>query len=289
MDINGDGIRDILSGSYSRQEKDMAGLFQVLHGKTGGTFQKAAVLKGTDGEPLIIPADNKDRLTDKICTRPFAVDWNGDGHLDLVVGNFGGSFFWFKGEGKGRFLPKPEAINSGGEPLRIRGAHSDPFMIDWDGDGDLDLLSGSTDGGVQWSENNAGKGKLPEMTPFQPLIKTAKPTEYGHALREGDLTGPTTSTRIWVEDLNGDGKLDLLVGDSVTLTSPAKGLSVEEFQKKSVAWQKAVDKLGQEMASEKADQATREKASQEFSKVYRERSKFLIEDRTGFVWVYLQK
>ena len=92
-----------------------------------------------------------------------------------------------------------------------------------------------------------------------------------------------------MEDLNGDGKLDLLVGDSVTLTSPAKGLSVEEFQKKSVAWQKAVDKLGQEMASEKADQATREKASQEFSKVYRERSKFLIEDRTGFVWVYLQK
>ena len=43
------------------------------------------------------------------------------------------------------------------------------------------------------------------------------------------------------------------------------------------------------MASEKADQATREKASQEFSKVYRERSKFLIEDQTGFVWVYLQK
>ena len=51
MDIDGDGRRDILSGSYSRMTNDMAGLFQVLYGKTDGTFRKAEVLKGTDGEP----------------------------------------------------------------------------------------------------------------------------------------------------------------------------------------------------------------------------------------------
>ena len=39
--------------------------------------------------------------------------------------------------------------------------------------------------------------------------------------------------------MNGDGKLDLLVGDSVTLISPAKGLSAEEFKKKFADWQKA--------------------------------------------------
>ena len=42
-------------------------------------------------------------MTENICTRPFAVDWDGDGHLDLVVGNFAGTFYWFKGEGKGKF------------------------------------------------------------------------------------------------------------------------------------------------------------------------------------------
>ena len=30
MELNGDGHLDILSGSYSRQSEDMAGLFQVL-------------------------------------------------------------------------------------------------------------------------------------------------------------------------------------------------------------------------------------------------------------------
>src|SRR5262245_41011826 len=121
-------------------EQDMAGLFQVLHGKADGTFRRAEVLKGTGGQQLIIPVP-KDQWTENICTRPFAVDWNGDGHLDLVVGNFFGTFYWFKGQGKGKFPPKPEQIKSGGSPLRIEGQHSDPFVIDWDGDGDLDLLS----------------------------------------------------------------------------------------------------------------------------------------------------
>jgi FG-GAP-like repeat len=85
VDIDGDGHLDILSGSYSRMETDMAGLFQVLYGKPDGTFRKAEVLKGTDGKPLIIPL-NGQPMTENICTRPFAVDWDGDGHLDLVVG-----------------------------------------------------------------------------------------------------------------------------------------------------------------------------------------------------------
>jgi hypothetical protein len=325
VDLNGDGHRDILSGSYSRMEGSMAGLFQMLRGKPDGTFAKAEVLKGTDGEPLIIPADDKDNVVDKICTRPFAVDWDGDGHLDLVVGNFSGTFYWFRGEGKGKFQPKPEQILSGGKPLRISGAHSDPFIVDWDGDGDLDLVSGSSDGAVYWSENKAGKGKRPDLNAFQTLI--AVPSEWGtpggspKPLREGDLTRPTYATRVWVDDINGDGKLDLLVGDSVTLISPAEGLSDAEMTKKYAEWQEEFKKAqaaltafrAQELkeakeakeakkdakdakeankdAKDRKDEKekARNKAYEEYSKVYRKRSEFMKEEMTGYVWLYLQK
>lgn len=266
----------------------MAGLFQVLYGEAGGTFRKAEVLKGTNGEPLIIPVD-KEQWTENICTRPFAVDWNGDGQLDLVVGNWFGTFYWFTGAGQGKFNPTPEVIKVGKEPLRIQGHHSDPFAIDWDGDGDLDLLSGSSDGGVQWAENTAGAGKLPELQPYCSLIKPGDSLGNGEPLTEAELTGPTTSTRVWVADVNGDGKLDLLVGDSVTLVSPAKGLSKEQFRKKYDDWQKAFEKASQGLPTETDDEKKQTKAREEFNKVYNQRSEFMNEERTGFVWLYLQK
>ena len=287
MDIDGDGALDILSGSYSRMDKDMAGLFQVLYGNKGGTFRKAEVLKGTDGEPLIIPAKGDTQLTEKICTRPFAVDWAGNGKLDLIVGNFSGTFYRFKGEGKGKFAPTPELLMADGKPLKLPGAHSDPFVVDWDGDGALDLLSGCSDGGVYWAKNRAGKGKPPDLAPFEALIKPRPRVGGGAILREQDLTGPSNASRIWVADINGDGKLDILVGDCVTLVSPANGLSDEEFNKKYADWQKEFQAVTNALNS--ADEKTRATAREEYQKVYNRRSEFMRQEMTGFVWLYLQK
>jgi len=290
VDLDGDGIPDILSGCYSRMESPMAGLFHIMRGKPDGTFKPTEVIKGTDDKPLIIPIKGEEQMTENICTRPFAVDWDGDGKLDLVVGNFAGTFYWFKGEGNGKFNPKPQQImDSEGQPLHISGHHSDPFVIDIDGDGDLDILSGSTEGGVQWAENIAGKGKPPVLKPFRPLIKPAKPYKYGEPLKEEDVVGPTTATRIWVADINGDGKLDILVGDNTTLISPAKGLSREEFDAKRTDWEAKIAAVSKEMNDEKADEAARNKAREKFQKLYEEREKFMKEERTGFVWLYLQK
>ncbi len=288
MDIDGDGQRDILSGSYSRMENPMAGLFQVLRGQSDGAFKKAEVLNGTDGKPLIIPVEGENWI-ENICTRPFAIDWDGDGHLDLVVGNFSGTFYLFQGQGKGKFLPEPKQLKVGDSLLKIEGHHSDPFVIDWDGDGDLDLLSGSTQGGLQWAENRAGKGKLPELQSFRSLIKHGEQTAYGQVLRDEDLAGPVSSTRIWVDDVNSDGKLDVLVGDLVTLVSPAANLSETEFKKKHAEWQEAFTKASKELNATVEDEKARNEAQQRFQKLYSERSKFIKEDRTGFVWLYLQK
>jgi hypothetical protein len=157
VDLNDDGNKDVLSGSYSRMSQPMAGLFQVLWGTADGKgFRQAQTLNGTDGDPLVITApengpEEQAVILESICTRPVAVDWNADGHLDLVVGNFAGSFYLFVGEGGGKFRPQPQPLMSGGARLTIQGQHSDPFVIDWDRDGDLDLLSGSSAGGVHWA------------------------------------------------------------------------------------------------------------------------------------------
>ncbi|MBI2827555.1 MAG: VCBS repeat-containing protein [Planctomycetia bacterium] len=290
MDLNGDGFNDILSGSYSRDSKPMAGLFQVLWGKADGTFQKAEVLKGTDGEPLLIPLGaDKDAWIDCICTRPTAVDWDGDGKLDLITGNFTGTFYLFMGEGKGRFLPKGELVAGEGGPLKIKGNHSDPFLIDWDHDGDLDLLSGSSEGGVQWAENSAGPGKPPTLKPFQTLIERATPAAPGRTLDEADLKGPVAATRIWVDDINSDGKLDILAGDMITLISPAKGLSEEEMKTKSAQWQKEWEAVIAEMNSTANDEKKQAEVQKRVQKLYTERASFIREEMTGFVWLYLQK
>ncbi len=266
----------------------MAGLFQVLYGEQDGTFRRAEVLSGTDGEPLIIPIEDKQQQTENICTRPFAVDWNSDGHLDLVVGNFAGTFYWFEGKGEGRFNPTPEMIQAGGSPLRISGAHSDPFIVDWDGDGDLDLLSGSSNGGVQWAENHAGKGELPELKTFEALIEPAPRIAYGQPLNEGDLKGPTTSTRVWVDDVDSDGKLDLLVGDSVTLISPANGLSVDEFKQQHAEWKKEFE-AALAAYNKATDDEQRQELLKDYNKVHKKRGTFMTQDRTGFVWLYQQQ
>jgi hypothetical protein len=254
VDLNGDGNKDILSGSYSHQKQPMAGVFQVLWGEADGTFKPAEELTGTDGGPLVIqPYDDSaqgNRMTlETICTRPMAVDWDVDGDLDLVVGNFGGSFYVFLGEGEGLFNSQAQPLMSGDSPLKINGQHSDPFVVDWDADGDLDLLSGASQGGVQWAENIAGPGKVPELRPFTSMIESKSTIEIGQLLDESDLTGPTSSTRIWVDDVNSDGKPDILVGDNTRLITPVEGLSEEEYQEKNAAWKISLEQASEEFTA----------------------------------------
>ena len=287
MDLNNDGYRDILSGSYSRMEGSMAGLFQVLWGEKGGKFKQAAVLNGTDKEPLIIPIKNKSEMALNICTRPTAVDWNGDGKLDLVVGNFEGTFYVFNGEGPAKFAPKPEPLMADNAPLRIKGHHGDPFVIDWDRDGDLDVVSGSSEGGVQWAENTGGK--TPALKQFVALIEAGQRFETGQLVSETELKGPSGSTRVWLDDVNGDGKLDILVGDSVTLVSIAKGLSKAEYDEKLAKWRKAYNAASQELGKAQGDSDEATAAQKRFTEVYQQRTEFMQQDPTGYVWLYRQK
>ena len=89
--------------------------------------------------------------------------------------------------------------------------------------------------------------------------------------------------------MNGDGKLDLLVGDSVTLISPVKGVSPEEFKTKFAKWREEFNAASSALGQAGGDEKARAKAAEEYNKAYQRRTEFMHEEMTGFVWLYLQK
>jgi hypothetical protein len=284
VDLDGDDNPDLLSGSYSLKRSINAGLFQVLQGRPGGRFDPAKVLTGEDGKPLVIGNAGREA----ICTRPFAVDWNGDGHLDLVVGNSPGNFHLFKGRGGGRFAQKSERMGR----LAVPG-QSDPFCVDWDRDGDLDILSGAREGGVYYAENVAGKGASPRLKPFRVLIPARGNSMWNENIfwDDGDLRGPGAYTRIWVDDVNRDGKPDILVGDMISQAIPKKsssGLTLSGCKAKVQALNSEKAKLLIQLRRNRNESEVK-KLKQRFSECMSTLTKFVQYKKTGFVWLYLGK
>jgi hypothetical protein len=294
VEFNGDGKADILSGCYS-DHQPMAGLIWLLAGTGDGGVAKAVAVNGSDGNPLIIPASESE-IVKSICTQPAAHDWDGDGDLDILTGNFEGTYFIFVNEGtkeKVSFNPKPQQIMAGDTPLRLQGGHSGVCPVDWDGDGDADILTGSAGGGVFLAENKStGKG-IPQFTSFRELIAPASSDGRDDSVppvKAALPTMPGNDTRVWAADVNGDGKLDLIIGDAARLATRAEGVSEEAFRKKQSAWQKEMNEVQEKMNKASADGSPQSNdLSEKFSKLYQRRAEFIKEDYTGFVWLALRK
>jgi len=300
VDVTGDGINDIISGCYVADEEREKGIAyqHVIAGKADGSFEKATPIKAADGKPLILPGINGDDRYDRsrICTHPFACDWDGDGDLDLLVGNFQGTFYLAENIGSATspsWKSQGEWIKGGDGKLLGRGqkkiSKSAPFVIDWDGDGDLDILTGSGGGGAQWAENS-GTRKQPSFNSFQQLIEKPKPVRRRFFESEEEIL-PSNRTHLWVADINGDGVHDLLLGDSVSYWRKKEGLSKEKFNQFITYWNaehaeitKAWRELGPkpDKKSEKYNQV-----SERSKKLHKKNMEHVTIESTGFVWLYL--
>jgi hypothetical protein len=328
VDLDGDGIPDLLSGSWP-------GEIFFFKGKGKGQFEAPVKLKGKNGKSINIGGGRKDtgdmiliagdadyETTDKgtvivyegerievpegkdagitgTASAVHAVDWDGDGTIDLLVGDINGKVYLVPNEGtpKRYAFGKERQLLAGGKPLQVDG-DAGPFACDWDGDGKLDLLVGSGDGSV-WFYRNVGQGKEPELAAGVQLVPPGD-ARHGDDAPKAPRRG--IRAKVCAVDWDGDGRLDLLVGDYATQKpdrpepTPAEKAEHDKLRKELEATRERFSELIDKVRgpSRVKDKAEREKAEKELREVS-ERMSALQEklppeyETHGWVWLFLRK
>ena len=157
-----------------------------------------------------------DGVTLAAFSAPEFVDLDGDGRLDLVVGDNDGLLSFFRNDGAG-FTQQ----TGGDNPLDGIDVDfsSKPTFADIDGDGDLDAFVGESAGGTIHYFENAGTATAPQ---FVERVGAENPFDGV------SITGSAPT----LGDLDGDGDLDAIVGGfdgSLTyfVNNPSVSLSVD--------------------------------------------------------------
>lgn len=276
MDLNGDGYNDILSGSWPGEIY----LFKV---DSNQKFNFPEKLKDKDGKIINIG---------KASAVNFA-DWDDDGDFDLIVGNTKGTIYLIPNEGTS------ESFKFGKEKEIAKvSSRAGPCVTDWDGDGDLDILSGANDGSVFFCENK-GDRKSPKLAKAVEIVPKAKNISSSNPPKEAKRG---KRSKICVADWNGDGKLDLLVGDityqrpDLPDPTPEKKAEYDKIRKELEPIEKEYSQLVEKLTSPTRERTQEEieKVNQELSKVAERMSKLRDKlpterERHGWVWLFLRK
>jgi hypothetical protein len=200
-DLNGDGLIDLLTA-------DPAGYFRAYFNSginTEPKFSHGELLPLFVGTPPSI--ERQDYYTYRLAPKISLADWTKRGILDLMIGNYAGEVVFIPNTGTAsapEFL-QPTSVEAAIIPTarggRVWGNLFAPASVDWDGDGKVDLLVGEGSYSA-----NAVHLLLNQGTAAQPKFSD----EARYYLAYGDGREQLVPTLV---DHNGDGKMDLLVGD----------------------------------------------------------------------------
>jgi len=212
---------DILTGSYH------PGHLYWFRKLEDGSFAKGEILTNKDGEKIVVGA----------ASTPFAVDWDGDGDIDLLVGDIQGNVWFAPNESgdKGLKFGKHVKLGAGGKDITAGHGDSQPIVVDWDEDGRLDLVVAHGDGAVYWHRNTSKEGApvlaAGEVLIAAPAAASRGSTAAGPAAIPNDAPG--TRAKICVTDVNGDGRLDIWLGDFGYRMLPPPNLTDEQLAEKA--------------------------------------------------------
>jgi hypothetical protein len=211
-DYDGDGRLDLVVGIGDWTDYGWDNAFNSEGQWTRGPLHGYVYwLRNTGGdeepeyaEPVKVTADGKPVDVFGMPSPNFA-DFDGDGDLDLLCGEFVDRFTYFENTGsrtkpkyaRGRFLTYNGTLVTMDLCMIV------PVAIDWDSDGDADLVVGEEDGRVSLLENTGRTTNgVPEFLPQRQFRQEAKYVKFGA------LVTPVSC------DWDNDGDEDLVCGNT---------------------------------------------------------------------------
>lgn len=224
-DFNQDGLLDLVCGTT----RGGVLWYENLGSREKPKFTVARLLFYTDGRPIDVG----------FLSSPTVADWDGDENLDLIAGVSKGWIHFYRNAGT-NLSPRYEdrgPIAADGKPLRVPASpvpevegpkgeaiYTEDYepsveVVDWDNDGQHDLLVGGTvTGRVYWYRTKGREASgVPVLEARGPLTADGKPLDVGW------YASPAAA------DLDGDGDLDLVVGNERKWGNEAPPEVVEDF------------------------------------------------------------
>lgn len=225
VDYDGDGKLDIIVGVGDWTEYGWDNAYDArgrwMNGPLRGYVYWLHNI-GTEDAPQYAPAEKVmagDRPVEVYgWPSPNFADFDGDGDLDLLCGEFLDGFTYFKNIGtrdRPQYAPGKRLKTGDGAYLTMDLQMITPTAIDWDKDGDLDLIVGDEDGRVAFVENTGqfDSDGIPIFAPPRYFQQEADEVKFGA------LATP------YGYDWDGDGDMDILCGNTAGYIAFIENLS----------------------------------------------------------------